>query len=73
VDTVGDEGGGVGKGLAVAPGAVAAHVEGVDGGRGREVTAVETEGNAGVGDVGLLAVGGEGEAYSSEQVEWQWC
>lgn len=65
VDTIGDEAGSVGKGLAVAPGAVAAHVEGVDGGGGREVAAVETEGDAGVGDVGLLAIGGEGEAYSS--------
>lgn len=62
VDTVGDEGGSVGKGLAVAPGAVAAYVEGVDGGWGREVAAVEAEGDAGVSDVGLFAIRGEGEA-----------
>lgn len=65
VDTVGDEAGSVGKGLAVAPGAVAAHVEGVDGGGGREVAAVEAEGDTGVGDIGLLAIRGESEAWSS--------
>jgi hypothetical protein len=64
VDAVGEEGGDVGKGLAVAPGAVVADVERVDGGGGGEVAAVEAEGDARVGDVGSLAVGGEGEAWA---------
>lgn len=68
MDAVGDEGGDVGKGLAVAPGAVPVDVELVDrGGRG-EVAAVEAEGDARVGDVGALAVGGEGEAVGQGKV-----
>lgn len=55
--TVGDEGSSIGKSLAVLPGAVVVHVEGVDGGRGREVATVETQSDASVGDVGLLAIG----------------
>ena len=55
--TIGDEGSSVGEGLAVLPGTVLVHVERVDRGGRREVAAVESQGDAGVGDVGLVTVG----------------
>jgi hypothetical protein len=55
--TIGDERSSVGKGLAVLPGTVLVHVERVDRGGRREVAAVESQGDAGVGDVGLVTVG----------------
>ena len=61
--TIGDEGGGVGKSLAVLEGTIFVHVERVDGGGRREVAAVKSQGNASVGDVSFLAIRGEGETY----------
>lgn len=61
--TIGNEGGSVGKGLAVLEGAVLVHVERVDRCGRREVAAVKSQGNASVGDVGFLAIRGEGETY----------
>lgn len=62
--TIGNEGSSVGKSLAVLPGAVLVHVERVDRGGGREVAAIESQGDAGIGDVGLLAIRRESETCS---------
>lgn len=63
VRTIGNEGGSVGKGLAVLEGTVFVHVERVDRCGRREVAAVKSQSNASVGDVGFLAIRGEGETY----------
>lgn len=54
--TIGDERSSVGKGLAVLEGTVFVHVEGIDRCGRREVAAEETQRNASVGDISLLAV-----------------
>lgn len=61
--TIGDEGSSVGKSLAILPSTILAHVERVDRGGRREVAAVESKSNASVGDVGLVAIRGEGDTY----------
>lgn len=61
--TIRDEGSSICKGLAVLEGSILVHVEGIDRGGRREVAAVESQRNASVGNVSLLAIRRESETY----------
>lgn len=63
--TIRDERSNVSKGLAVLKSTVLVHVKRVNRGRRRQIATVETEGDAGVGDVDLLSIRTEANTCSS--------
>lgn len=68
VHTIRDERWDISEGLTVFPSTILGNIKGVDGRRRREVAAVEAKRDTGVGHVGLVAIGRDGDAVGKGEV-----